>query len=346
MVMSLKTIAVDAMGGDFGLDVTIPGAISFLKRCPDAALILVGDENRIRDRLTSANAPMSRITIKPASQIVDMDESPTSAMKNKKDSSMRVAINQIKEGQAQAAVSAGNTGALMATARFVLKTISGIDRPAIAKFLPGRDNHLTLVLDLGANVDCSSEQLLQFAIMGSELVAAIFPDKSRPRVGLLNVGTEDIKGNHAVKETHQLLTNSQLNFVGNVEGHALFTAEVDVLVVDGFTGNAMLKSIEGSVKFFSNIIKEEFKRTLFNKMAAIFSLPTFKGVKRRLDPRRFNGAILIGLRGVVVKSHGGTDAVGFAFALQEAYQSIKVNSVAKIEAGVTRQLATEDNTSE
>ncbi|MDF7675469.1 phosphate acyltransferase PlsX [Neisseriaceae bacterium ESL0693] len=344
--MSLKTIAVDAMGGDFGLDISIPGALSFLQRHDDAHLIMVGDEARILAALKAAQAPLSRITIQPASQIVDMDESPTSAMKNKKDSSMRVAINQIKEGKAQAAVSAGNTGALMATARFVLKTIPGIDRPAIAKFLPGKDNHLTLVLDLGANVDCSSEQLLQFAIMGSELVSAIFPEKTAPRVGLLNVGTEDIKGNHATKETHQLLAGSQLNFVGNIEGNAIFTAEADVLVVDGFTGNAMLKSIEGSVKFFSGVIKEEFKRNLFNKIAALLSIPTFKSVKARLDPRRFNGAILIGLRGVVIKSHGGTDAVGFAFALHEAYQSIKADSVAKIQAGVTHQLTATEALSE
>lgn len=344
--MSFKTIAVDAMGGDFGLDITIPGAISFLQRHDDARLIIVGDENRIDAALKAAQAPMERITIQPASQVVDMDESPTSAMKNKKDSSMRIAINQIKEGKAQAAVSAGNTGALMATARFVLKTIPGIDRPAIAKFLPGKNNHLTLVLDLGANVDCSAEQLLQFAVIGSELVAAIFPEKTTPRVGLLNVGTEDIKGNAAAKEAHQLISNSQLHFIGNVEGNAVFNAEVDVLVVDGFTGNVMLKSIESSVKFFTDVIKEEFKHNLFNKLAAVLAIPTFRRVKKRLDPRRFNGAILIGLRGVVVKSHGGTDQVGFAYALDEAYQSIKVDSIAKIQAGVVRQLATLDNPTE
>lgn len=252
---------------------------------------------------------------------------------------MRVAINQIKDGQAQAAVSAGNTGALMATARFVLKTIDGVDRPAIAKFLPGRNNHMTLVLDLGANVDCSSTQLLQFAIVGSQQVAALFPENTQPRVGLLNVGTEDIKGNAAAKETHQLLRRSDLNFVGNVEGNSIFTAEVDVLVVDGFTGNAMLKSIEGAVKFAGSVVKEEFTRSWFNKLAALIALPTLKGFKRRLDPRRFNGAIFLGLRGVVIKSHGGTDATGFCFALQEAYKAIKADSITKIQAGVARQLA-------
>lgn len=337
--MTLKTIAVDAMGGDFGLDITIPGALTFLQQQTDAALILVGDESKIRNALNKANASMERITICPASEVVGMDEEPTSALKNKKDSSMRVAINQIKEGQAQAAVSAGNTGALMATARFVLKTIDGVDRPAIAKFLPGRNNHMTLVLDLGANVDCSSTQLLQFAIVGSQQVAALFPENTQPRVGLLNVGTEDIKGNAAAKETHQLLQRSDLNFVGNVEGNSIFTAEVDVLVVDGFTGNAMLKSIEGAVKFAGSVVKEEFTRSWFNKLAALIALPTLKGFKRRLDPRRFNGAIFLGLRGVVIKSHGGTDATGFCFALQEAYKAIKADSITKIQAGVARQLA-------
>ncbi|WP_370386848.1 phosphate acyltransferase PlsX [Snodgrassella alvi] len=337
--MTLKTIAVDAMGGDFGLDVTIPGALTFLQQQTDAALILVGDETKIRNALIKANASLERITIYPASEVVGMDEEPTSALKNKKDSSMRVAINQIKEGQAQAAVSAGNTGALMATARFVLKTIAGIDRPAIAKFLPGRNNHMTLVLDLGANVDCSSAQLLQFAIVGSQQVAALSPENTRPRVGLLNVGTEDIKGNATVKETHQLIQRSDLNFVGNVEGNAIFTSEVDVLVVDGFTGNAMLKSIEGAVKFVGTVVKEEFTRSIYNKLAALIALPTLKGFKRRLDPRRFNGAIFLGLRGVVIKSHGGTDAIGFCFALQEAYKAIKADSITKIQAGVAQQLA-------
>ena len=322
--MTLKTIAVDAMGGDFGLDITIPGALTFLQQQTDVALILVGDEVKIRNALNKANASMERITICPASEVVGMDEEPTSALKNKKDSSMRVAINQIKEGQAQAAVSAGNTGALMATARFVL---------------PGRNNHMTLVLDLGANVDCSSTQLLQFAIVGSQQVAALFPENTQPRVGLLNVGTEDIKGNAAAKETHQLLRRSDLNFVGNVEGNSIFTAEVDVLVVDGFTGNAMLKSIEGAVKFAGSVVKEEFTRSWFNKLAALIALPTLKGFKRRLDPRRFNGAIFLGLRGVVIKSHGGTDATGFCFALQEAYKAIKADSITKIQAGVARQLA-------
>jgi phosphate acyltransferase len=337
--MTLKTIAVDVMGGDYGLDVTIQGALDFLQKQSDAALILVGDEARIKAALAQTNASLGRITIQAASEVVGMDEEPSSALKNKRDSSMRVAINQIKDGKAQAAVSAGNTGALMATARFVLKTIPGINRPAIAKFLPARNNHVTLVLDLGANVDCSGEQLFQFAVAGSQLVASLLTENNRPRVGLLNVGTEDIKGNASVKEAHQLLRDSNLNFVGNVEGNAIFTAEVDVLVVDGFTGNAMLKSIEGAVKFSGEVIKEEFIRSWYNKLSALIALPVFKGFKRRLDPRRFNGAIFLGLRGVVVKSHGGTDATGFCFALEEAYKAIKADSITKIQAGVAEQLS-------
>lgn len=335
----MKTIAVDAMGGDIGLTVTIPGSVAFLQLQPDARLILVGDESKIQTALNAVKAPMERITIQAASEVIDMDESPQSALKNKKDSSMRVAINQVKAGLAQAAVSAGNTGALMATARFVLRTIPGIDRPAIAKFLPGRDNHLTLALDLGANVNCSSEQLLQFAVMGSELVSAMFPQKTSPRVGLLNVGTEDIKGNDTAKQAFHLLSGTDLNFVGNVEGDAVFSGQVDVVVSDGFTGNVVLKTIEGAVKFIGSVIREEFKRGWLTKTAAVLALPALKRFKQRLDPRRFNGAIFLGLRGVVIKSHGGTDAEGFCYALQEAYHEVKVDTLEKIETGIAQRIA-------
>ncbi|WP_037585653.1 phosphate acyltransferase PlsX [Stenoxybacter acetivorans] len=336
----MKTIAVDVMGGDVGLAVTLPGVSLFLKQQSDVYVILVGDESKIQAALSVNNELNNpRISVQHASEVVDMDEMPQSALKNKKDSSMRVAINQVKAGKAQAAVSAGNTGALMATARFVLKTIDGIDRPAIAKFLPGKNNQLTLVLDLGANVDCSGDQLMQFAVMGSELVSAMFPEKSRPRVGLLNVGTEDIKGNEAAKQAFQQLSGSGLNFVGNVEGDAVFSGEVDVIVADGFVGNIVLKTIEGAVKFMGGAIKEEFTRTLFAQAAALLALPILKGFKTRLDPRRFNGAIFLGLRGVVIKSHGGTDAEGFCYALQEAYHEIKMDSLEKIQAGIAEQLA-------
>lgn len=337
--MNTQTIAVDAMGGDFGLEVTIPGVAAFLQQQHDAHVILTGDETRIQAAVRAHNLPAERVRIVHTTQVVDMDESPQLAMKNKKDSSMRVAINQVKEGYAQAAVSAGNTGALMATARFVLKTLPGIDRPAIAKFLPSKDGHLVLVLDLGANVDCTSEQLFQFALLGSELFSALNPDCGEPRVGLLNIGTEDIKGTDTVKQTHTLLQQSRLNFIGNVEGNALFGGEVDVIVTDGFTGNVMLKTIEGAVKFIGGLAKQEFKSSLLTKGAALLALPTLNKLKQRLDPRRFNGAIFLGLRGVVIKSHGGTDAEGFCYSLLEAYHEIRADSLARLETGIARQLA-------
>ena len=333
------TLAVDAMGGDAGLNVTVPGAVSFLNQQPEARLIMVGQEDALRSALLAAKASMDRIDIQPASEVVEMGESPQSALKNKKDSSMRVAINQVKEGKAQAAVSAGNTGALMATARFVLKTIPGIERPAIAKFIPANGGGLTLMLDLGANVDCTPEQLVQFAILGSELMHAMYPAKGKPKVALMNVGTEEIKGTDVLKQTSVLLKNSDLNFIGNVEGSMVFTGEADVIVSDGFVGNVVLKTIEGTVKFMGNAIKQEFQSSLYNKAAAIVAMPALKGFKRKLDPRRYNGAIFLGLRGVVVKSHGGTDAEGFAFALEEAYHEAKADSLARIEKGVETQLA-------
>ncbi|EMS2790093.1 phosphate acyltransferase PlsX [Neisseria gonorrhoeae] len=333
------TLAVDAMGGDQGLAVTAPGATAFLQAHPDVRLIMTGDETQLRQALNAAGAPMERIDICHTTQVVGMDESPQSALKNKKYSSMRVAINQVKEGKAQAAVSAGNTGALMATARFVLKTIPGIERPAIAKFLPSDTDHVTLALDLGANVDCTPEQLAQFAVIGSELVHALHPQKGQPRVGLVNVGTEDIKGTDTVKQTYKLLQNSKLNFIGNIESNGILYGEADVVVADGFVGNVMLKTIEGAVKFMSGAIRREFQSNLFNKLAAVAALPALKGLKNKLDPRKFNGAILLGLRGIVIKSHGGTDKTGFRYALEEAYHEAKSAGLSKIEQGVAEQLA-------
>ena len=334
------TLAVDAMGGDAGLAVTIPGALLFLRQQADVRLLMVGDEVQVRQALEAANAPMDRIQIVHAAQVVEMDEQPQSALKNKKDSSMRIAVNQVKEGLAQAAVSAGNTGALMATARFVLKTIQGIERPAIAKFIPSQNGHMTLVLDLGANVDCTPEQLVQFAVIGSELVHALYPNAGAPRVGLLNVGTEDIKGTDTVKQVFKLLSSSKLNFVGNVEGGSIFSGDVDVVVADGFVGNIALKTMEGTVKFIGGAIKEELNRNWLTKLGALGALPALGGFKKRLDPRRFNGAIFLGLRGVVIKSHGGTDAVGFAYALDEAYHEAQSNSLERIAAGVAQRFAT------
>ena len=333
------TLAVDAMGGDAGLAVTIPGALLFLRQQADVRLLMVGDEVQVRQALEAANAPMDRIQIVHAAQVVEMDEQPQSALKNKKDSSMRIAVNQVKEGLAQAAVSAGNTGALMATARFVLKTIQGIERPAIAKFIPSQNGHMTLVLDLGANVDCTPEQLVQFAVIGSELVHALYPNAGAPRVGLLNVGTEDIKGTDTVKQVFKLLSSSKLNFVGNVEGGSIFSGDVDVVVADGFVGNIVLKTIEGAVRFMGSAIKQEFQTNLLTKLGALAAMPALKGFKNKLDPRKFNGAIFLGLRGVVIKSHGGTDAVGFSYALEEAFHEAKAGSLTRIQQGVADQLA-------
>ena len=282
---------------------------------------------------------MDRIQIVHAAQVVEMDEQPQSALKNKKDSSMRIAVNQVKEGLAQAAVSAGNTGALMATARFVLKTIQGIERPAIAKFIPSQNGHMTLVLDLGANVDCTPEQLVQFAVIGSAVVHALYPNAGARRVGLLNVGTEDIKGTDTVKQVFKLLSGSKLNFVGNVEGGSIFSGDVDVVVADGFVGNIVLKTIEGAVRFMGSAIKQEFQTNLLTKLGALAAMPALKGFKNKLDPRKFNGAIFLGLRGVVIKSHGGTDAVGFSYALEGAFHEAKADSLTRIQQGVADQLA-------
>ena len=311
----------------------------FLRQQADVRLLMVGDEVQVRQALEAANAPMDRIQIVHAAQVVEMDEQPQSALKNKKDSSMRIAVNQVKEGLAQAAVSAGNTGALMATARFVLKTIQGIERPAIAKFIPSQNGHMTLVLDLGANVDCTPEQLVQFAVIGSELVHALYPNAGAPRVGLLNVGTEDIKGTDTVKQVFKLLSGSKLNFVGNVEGGSIFSGDVDVVVADGFVGNIVLKTIEGAVRFMGSAIKQEFQTNLLTKLGALAAMPALKGFKNKLDPRKFNGAIFLGLRGVVIKSHGGTDAVGFSYALEEAFHEAKADSLTRIQQGVAEQLA-------
>jgi glycerol-3-phosphate acyltransferase PlsX len=255
--------------------------------------------------------------VQAASEVVAMDEPPADALRKKKDSSMRVAINLVKDGTAQACVSAGNTGALMAIARFVLKTLPGIDRPAIASQMPSKAGE-TMVLDLGANVNCTPEQLLQFAVMGSALVTAV-AGIERPTIGLLNIGEEDIKGNDVVKETAELLKSSGLNFVGNVEGNDIFKGTTDVVVCDGFVGNVMLKACEGVVTMLYDFLKAEFTRNPLTKLAAMLAYPVLAAFKRRIDPRRHNGATLVGLKGIVVKSHGGADALAFRYALQKAY---------------------------
>jgi glycerol-3-phosphate acyltransferase PlsX len=309
------------MGGDHGVSVTVPAALAVLDRQPAVRLILVGQTEAVRAQLTRCRRDESdRLSIHHAAEVVGMDEPPAQALRGKKDSSMRVAIDLVKQGGAQAAVSAGNTGALMATARFVLKTLPGIDRPAIVTTLPTLHDHVH-VLDLGANVDCSPEQLLQFAIMGSILVAAL-EGKPTPRVGLLNVGEEDIKGNDVVKKTNELLRASALNYCGYVEGDEIYTGDMDVIVCDGFVGNVMLKTSEGLARMVAHFMKQEFKRNILTQLSALVALPVLRAFRRRVDPRRYNGATLIGLNGTVVKSHGGADALAFEHAILEAIAEV------------------------
>ena len=311
------TIAIDCMGGDHGPVVTVPAALSFLRSRPAANVILVGQEEAIVPLLGAAQSEFgARLRLRPASQVVTMDDPPAIAMRNKKDSSMRVAVDLVKADEACAAVSAGNTGALMAISRFVLKTLPGIDRPAIASVLPSMTGH-TYVLDLGANVDCSAEHLLQFGVMGSSLVAAI-EHKERPSVGLLNIGEEAIKGNDVVKEAGELLRASGLNFFGNVEGNDIYEGTVDVVVCDGFVGNVALKTSEGLAQMFGAFLKQEFSRSPLTKLMALVAMPVLKRFKQRVDHRQYNGAPLLGLRGVVLKSHGSADVVAFANALARA----------------------------
>lgn len=314
-------IALDAMGGDHGLTVVIPAAKKALENHLDIALILVGDEQQIRAALDSQQMTESeRLQVKHASQLVTMEDSPALALKNKKDSSMRVAINLVKDNQADAVVSAGNTGALMATARFVLKMLPGIDRPAICTVLPSLQGH-THVLDLGANVDSSAEHLYQFALMGSELSKAI-DELTSPRVGLLNIGQEAIKGNEQVKAANALLENSPLNYIGYVEGDDIYLGEVDVIVCDGFVGNIALKTSEGLAKMISLKLKGSFTRNFLSKMAGFISLPVLNNFRQEIDPRRYNGASLLGLQGIAVKSHGGADSLAFANAISIARTEI------------------------
>lgn len=316
--MSIR-LAIDCMGGDHGVVVTVPAALSFLDSHPRASLILVGRQDEIRAAL-GGRGDDARLSVVHAEQVVGMDEAPALALRNKRDSSMRVAVRLVKDGAADACVSAGNTGALMAISRFVLKTLDGIDRPAIASPLPNEKGGITTMLDLGANVDSSPEHLVQFAVLGSALVAAL-QDKERPSVGLLNIGEEAIKGNEVVKRAAELLRASPLNFYGNVEGNDIYKGTTDVVVCDGFVGNVALKTSEGVAHMVAHFIKQEFGRNLFTKAAALVALPVLKRFKQRVDPARLNGAALLGLRGIVFKSHGGASAIAFAAALQRAYDA-------------------------
>jgi len=317
-----QTIALDAMGGDHGPVVIIPAALNALKKHSDLKLILVGDQAQLMAALQQQGGDVGeRLMIQHASEQVAMDESPSLALRGKKDSSMRVAINLVKEGVAAACVSAGNTGALMATARFVLKTLPGVDRPAIISVLPTMKGH-THMLDLGANVDSTAEHLFQFALMGSVLTSAV-DNIERPTVGLLNIGTEEMKGNERVKEAAQLLQASNINYVGFVEGDDIFKGTVDVVVCDGFVGNVALKTCEGVAKMISHKMKEEFMRSSLTKLAAICAKPVLNALRAKIDPRNYNGASFVGLNGIVVKSHGGADELSFETAIREAITEVK-----------------------
>jgi glycerol-3-phosphate acyltransferase PlsX len=310
------------MGGDHGVHVTIPAALSFVNETGDARILLVGLPEVIESELKRLGAGTDdRIQVRPAPEIVAMDEAPASALRSKRESSMRIGIDAVKNLDAHACVSAGNTGALMAISRFVLKMLPGIERPAIASFLPTLRGH-TCVLDLGANVDCTADHLLQFAVMGSSLVSAV-DDIDKPSVGLLNIGEEEIKGNEVVKQAAELLRNSGLNFYGNVEGTDIYKGTTDVIVCDGFVGNVALKTSEGLVQMLAAYLREEFQRNLFTKISGAMALPVINAFRRRVDPRRYNGASLLGLKGIVVKSHGSADSFGFRFAIQRAYEEAR-----------------------
>ena len=309
------TIAVDAMGGDHGPSVCIPASLRLLEEVAELRIILVGAQPVLTGLLADNLRRFGeRLSVRNATQVVEMDERPQDALRKKKDSSMRVAINLVKSGEAHACVSAGNTGALMATARFVLKTLPGVDRPAILARIPAHHGH-THMLDLGANADCTAEQLLQFAVMGS-VVAADLNGVRRPRVGLLNIGEEDIKGNETVQRAAKYLAASPLNYIGFIEGNDIFSGEVDVVVTDGFTGNVALKTMEGLAKMFATTIKAEFSRSPLRKLGALASAPALAALKHRLDPRAHNGSSMVGLTGIVIKSHGNADAYSFTSALR------------------------------
>ena len=325
------TVAIDCMGGDHGPEVTVQAALDFVRKHEDVRAILVGIEEKIRPFLGQGD--QSRLVIRHASEVVAMDESPALAIRTKKDSSMRVALDLVKSGEADACVSAGNTGALMAISRYVLKTLDGIERPAIAGQIPNATGGATTVLDLGANVDCSAEHLLQFAVMGSALVS-VLKNIDTPSVGLLNIGEEVIKGNEVIKKAGELLRSAaksgDLNFVGNVEGNDIFKGVADIVVCDGFVGNVALKTSEGLASMIGGFLKAEFSRTIFTKMAAIAAYSVLTALKNRVDHRRYNGAALLGLRGLVFKSHGSADVFAFHNALDRAYDAARFNLLDRV----------------
>lgn len=332
------TIALDAMSGDHGPQVVVPSALRALDEFPMLHLVLVGDEAQLQRLLDGhgKRVDMERVRLRNATQVVAMDESPSAALRGKKDSSMRVAIDLVNDGEVDACVSAGNTGALMATARFVLKMLPGIDRPAILAELPAQDS-TTLMLDLGANADCSAEHLFQFAVMGSVVAAAVHNLPS-PRIGLLNIGSEELKGNEMIRDAGQKLQASGMNYIGFVEGNDIFSKRVDVVVSDGFTGNVALKTAEGLGSMAARMLREEFSRTLLSRLAALVAMPVLKRFRNRVDPRYHNGASLVGLRGIVIKSHGGADVVAFANAIRIAMVEVEKALPSRISTLLEEQL--------
>lgn len=339
-----QTIAIDAMSGDGGAAVSVDAVALFLKKQPNTQLALVGNTAELQKHINALPAAkkklVSNCTIIDATEVVEMEDSTREALRNKKDSSMRVSINSVKSGQAGACVSAGNTGALLAISKFVLKTLPGIARPAICTTLPTIAGH-THMLDLGANVDCTSEHLFQFAVMGAELAAAVDSNPS-PSVGLLNIGSEDVKGNDQVKDAAQLLEQLKdqvnFNYVGFVEGDQIYTGDCNVIVCDGFVGNVSLKSVEGVARMIRHFMREEFLASPFSKLAGLMARPVLKSFSRRIDPRRYNGASLLGLQGVVIKSHGGADALAFSNAIDIARLEIEKNVPARIGEQIASQL--------
>ncbi len=335
-------IAIDVMGGDVGPAVTVEAALAFLERHDDASVALVGQPDAIHAQLARlkavAGVSAALIEVHAASEVIEMDDAPALAMRRKRGSSMHRAVALVKEGVAHAAISAGNTGAWMAISNLTLRTLDGIDRPALCSLLPNQKGGLTYMLDLGANVDCKANHLFQFALMGSALVASV-EGKERPPVGLLNIGSEGIKGNDAVKAAAELLraadARGEINFFGNVEGNDIFKGAVDVVVCDGFVGNVALKTAEGMAQMIGRSLKSEFERNALTKLGALFSLPAINAFRRRYDHRRYNGATFLGLNGIVVKSHGSADAYAFGCALDRAYSAVKTGVL----AGISNRLA-------
>ncbi len=327
------------MSGDHGLSSALPAAITCMEKMDDIYLLLIGDQEQINKNIPPKIQKLQnkKYSVLHTNEYISMDEDILSAIRSKKNSSMRLSIAAVKDKTADACVSAGNTGALMALSKIILKTISGIDRPAICTALPTKKGHMHM-LDLGANIESTSDHLYQFAIMGSALVQSL-EESLNPRIGLLNIGSEEFKGNETIKNAGTMMQSSSLNYGGYVEGDDIFEGNYDVIVTDGFAGNIALKSIEGVANIISHFIKNEFKKNLYNKFSALISFPVMKGVRKKVDPRRYNGASLLGLQGVVVKSHGGADSYAFARAIRTAYYEVKNGVLGKIESLIESKLS-------